>query len=351
MSAPLSSFSPGSQPNTRTPQSTIRRRRPNLQPLFVPSPITSLLAVLPIYILMVSGAVLRKTGVLKRGHDVGVMHVVFSVMLPCYILDRTLGAEVLRDASTLLTGAGLGFCLIIAGISLGYLAGKLIGLEPGQGRRTFALASGCQNFGFAAVPVVEILWGGSAVALLFVHNLGVEVAIWSVGVMLVSGGTGIPWKRLINGPIIAVAIGLILVALRVDDKITGPVREAISMIGIGAFPLAIMMTGATIMDLAITEKPSWKIIIAGCIVRLGLAPAVIILCARFIPMAVEMKQILVVQAAMPAALAPILLARLYGGRPAVAVQVVVATTVISLFTLPYIITYGIRLLDLTPLAP
>ena len=313
----------------------------------MPSPITSLLAVLPIYILMVSGAVLRKTGVLKREHDVGVMHVVFSVMLPCYILDRTLGAEVLRDASTLLTGAGLG----IAGISLGYLAGKLIGLEPGQGRRTFALASGCQNFGFAAVPVVEILWGGSAVALLFVHNLGVEVAIWSVGVMLVSGGTGIPWKRLINGPIIAVAIGLILVALRVDDKITGPVREAISMIGIGAFPLAIMMTGATIMDLAVTEKPSWKIIIAGCIVRLGLAPAVIILCARFIPMAVEMKQILVVQAAMPAALAPILLARLYGGRPAVAVQVVVATTVISLFTLPYIITYGIRLLDLTPLAP
>jgi len=66
---------------------------------------------------------------------------------------------------------------------------------------------------------------------------------------------------------------------------------------------------------------------------------------------VEMKQILVVQAAMPAALAPILLARLYGGRPAVAVQVVVATTVVSLFTLPYIITYGIRLLDLTPLAP
>ena len=42
------------------------------------------------------------------------------------------------------------------------------------------------SVGFTAVPVVEILWGGSAVALLFVHNLGVEVAIWSVGVMLMS---------------------------------------------------------------------------------------------------------------------------------------------------------------------
>jgi predicted permease len=169
--------------------------------------------------------------------------------------------------------------------------------------------------------------------------------------MLVSGGNGIPWKRLINGPIIAVAIGLALVALRLDDKVTGPVREAISMIGVGAFPLAIMMTGATIMDLAVAEKPSWKIVVASCVVRLALAPAVIILCAKYIPMAVELKQILVVQAAMPAALGPILIARMYDGRPAVAVQVVVATTVVSLFTLPYIITYGIRFLELTPLSP
>jgi hypothetical protein len=34
-----------------------------------------------------------------------------------------------------------------------------------------------------------------------------------------------------------------------------------------------------------------------------------------------------------------------------AVQIVVATTVVSLFTLPYIITYGIRFLELTPLSP
>jgi predicted permease len=112
-----------------------------------------------------------------------------------------------------------------------------------------------------------------------------------------------------------------------------------------------MMTGATIMDLAVAEKPSWKIVTASCIVRLALAPAVIILCAKYIPMAVELKQILVVQAAMPAALGPILIARMYDGRPAVAVQIVVATTVVSLFTLPYIITFGIRFLELTSLSP
>ncbi|QTN31756.1 AEC family transporter [Akkermansiaceae bacterium] len=315
------------------------------------SPTTVILSVLPVYLLMAGGAALRKLGVLKQEHDAGVMHVIFSVLLPCFILDKMLGAEVLRDIQVLATGTGLGFSLIILGIGIGYLAGKAIGLTPGHGIRTFALATGCQNYGFTAVPVVEILWGTSAVALLFVHNIGVEMAIWSVGVMLMSGETGVPWKRLANGPIIAVGIGLVLVILHVDHLVTGPPRTAVSMLGTGAFPLAIMMTGATIMDLAGNEKPSWRIITAACVVRLAIMPAVIILCAKFIPMAAELRQILLVQAAMPAALVPILLARIYGGRPAVAVQVVIATTVVSVFTLPYIITFGIRYLDLTPISP
>lgn len=315
------------------------------------TPTTIVLSILPIYILLIGGAVLRKIGVLRKEHDEGVMHVIFSVMLPCFILDRMMGAEVLRTFQTLATGMGLGFFLIVAGIAIGYMVGKAIGLAPGNGIRTFALSSGCQNYGFTAIPVVEVLWGGSAVAVLFVHNIGVEAAIWSVGVMVLSGERGIRWRRLVNGPIIAVAIGLTLVALRLDDNITGPPRTAISMIGIGAFPLAIMMTGASIMDLVGSEKPSWKIISASVLVRIILAPALIIACAKFIPMAVELRQVLLVQASMPAAMSPILLAKLYGGRPAVAVQIVVATTVVSIFTLPYIITFGIRYLNLTPLTP
>jgi predicted permease len=111
------------------------------------------------------------------------------------------------------------------------------------------------------------------------------------------------------------------------------------------------MTGASMLDLVGTEKPSWKIIFGSILVRMFLAPIVFILCAKFIPMSAELKQVLLVQAAMPAAMVPILLAKIYGGRPAVAVQVIIATTIVSIFSLPYIITYGMRFLDLTPIKP
>ena len=294
---------------------------------------------------------LRRVGIIRKKFDVPIMRFIFWVMAPCFILDRMLGAEILRNYSTLATGIGLGFFLIIAGIGIGYLIGKSIGLTHGHGIRTFALASGCQNYGYTAVPVVEILWGTSAVAVLFVHNIGVEIAIWSFGVMLLSGGRKMNWKSMINGPIIAVGIGLLLVLLHVDDKVTGPPRTVISMIGIGAFPIALVMTGAAMMDLVGTEKPSWKIIFGSVVVRMLLVPLVIIACAKWIPMSIELRQVLVVQAAMPAAMVPILLAKIYGGRPVIAVQIVIATTMVSILTLPYIITYGMRFLDLTPIKP
>lgn len=315
------------------------------------TPITILLSVLPVYALIIGGAVLRRVGILKPDYDAWILRIIFWVMAPCFILDRMLGAEILRNYYTLGIGIGLGFGLIIAGILVGYLVGKAIGLEHGNGMRTFALAAGCQNYGYTAVPVVQILWSGSALAVLFVHNIGVEIAIWSFGVMLLSGDRTIKWKRMINGPILAVVIGLILVMLRVDDKVTGPFRSVISMAGIGAFPIALVMTGAAMMDLVGTEKPSWKIILGSILVRMLLVPIIIIASAKFIPMPVELKQVLVVQAAMPAAMVPILLAKIYGGRPAVAVQIVIATTVVSLFSLPFIITYGMRFLDLTPIKP
>jgi len=315
----------------------------------VVSPLDVVASVLPVYLLILAGALLRRAGIVRQEHDEGVMQVVYTVMLPCFMLDKILGSAVLKSGTVVLSSIGLGFGLILVGIAIGFGVGRLIGLERGTGMRTFALTAGSQNYGFTAAPVVQILWSTGALAILFVHNIGVDLALWSIGVMLMSGNRGIPWRKLLNGPVLSVAGGLLLVALGWDVHCVGPARTALSMIGIGAFPLAVLITGCTIMDLVAAEKPSWKIIAGSALVRLVLAPLAILCVAKFLPMATELRQVLVVQAAMPAAMTPIMLARLYGGRPAIAVQIVVFTTALSLFSLPWIITLGCRWIGLQPL--
>ena len=315
------------------------------------SPFAVVALVLPVYLLIVAGAVLRRVGIIRKEHDAGVMRVVFSVMMPCFILDRILGSTVLKSGSVVIYSILIGFGIILAGILIGVVVARLMGLERGSGLRTFALSAGCQNYGFTAAPVIESLWGGSALALMFVHNIGVEAALWSVGIMMMSGERKIKWHQLFNGPIVAVTLGLLLVFLGWDDQMIGPARKAVSMIGVGAFPIAILITGCSMIDLVGSEKPTLKIVLGAAMVRLVLAPLAILTAAKYLPISTELRQVLVVQAAMPAGMISIMLARIYGGRPAIAVQIVIGTTALSLITLPWIITWGCHWIGLKPLLP
>jgi len=98
--------------------------------------------------------------------------------------------------------------------------------------------------------------------------------------------------------------------------------------------------GTALTDLVGKVKFDWKIGIGGILVRLALIPILFLLAAKFLPLALELKQVLVVQAALPSAMFPIVLSKHYGGRTDVAAQVVVATAIASMLTMPLMITFG-----------
>lgn len=316
-----------------------------------------LAAVLPVYLLILAGAALRKIGILKKEQDEPVFHLVFSVLYPCLILDKILGSESVRHLSSVGWGIGVGYGLTVLSFGGAWLAAKLLRFQKGTGERTFTLTAGVQNFGYTAIPVVSQIWPAGAVAMLFVHNLGVELAIWSVGVMILSGEKKVQWKRLLNGPVVSVLLGLILVGSGADHFLTplppeslpqpeglmwfgGIIRKTMSWLGVGTFPVAILITGALMWDMVGAEKPSFRVVAGGCVVRLAVLPLFLLAAAKYLPAPMALKQVLIVQAAMPSAMTPIMLAKVYGGRPGVAVQIVIATTVLSLLTLPFVIVWG-----------
>jgi len=66
-----------------------------------------------------------------------------------------------------------------------------------------------------------------------------------------------------------------------------------------------------------------------------------------LPCSDELKRVIVVQAAMPAAVLPIIIAQYYGGQPLTAVQVVLSTTAAGLVTCPLWIRAGLAWLHLS----
>jgi len=115
------------------------------------------------------------------------------------------------------------------------------------------------------------------------------------------------------------------------------------VVGQSMIPLGLIMTGVSIQP----HVGEWgklvapRVLLGAAAVRLLVLPLVFFAVARFGPFSPELKRILVIQAAMPSAVIPIIVARVYGGQPLVAVQIVLGTTAVGLFTIPFWIQTGL----------
>ena len=270
------------------------------------------------------------------------MVLAIHVFCPCLILDKMLAAEVLRDPMVLFSSAGMGFGLIVLGALLAYLIAPLVGLKLGGGRRTFAVSAGLQNYGFIAIPLVAYLYpdNDDVMAVLFTHNLGVELAMWTVLLMLLSGVLSPSWRVFLKGPIVAVLVGILVMQTGTEQYVPGTVIGLFSILGVCAIPLSLLLVGTALHDLMGKMKFDWRVGSGAVLARLALIPIVILMCAKYLPLGTELKQVLIIQAALPSGMFPIVLSRHYGGRTDVAITAVMATTIASLLTMPLVIAFG-----------
>jgi predicted permease len=121
------------------------------------------------------------------------------------------------------------------------------------------------------------------------------------------------------------------------------VTKTIHVLGACAIPLGLIMTGVNLAQYLHQPRALFepRVSIAAMAFRLGVLPLCVIVLAKFLPCSVELKRVLVVQAAMPAGVMPIIIARHYGGQPLTAVQIVLGTTVLALLTIPLWLKAGL----------
>lgn len=302
-----------------------------------------LAVTLPVYLMMGTGALLRKTGVLPAEADKGLMKLSVAVLTPALIIERVAGNPAVMQPLPVLMAAGLGFVLVVLGISLSYAVAPLIGLRVHEGRRTFGVSCGLQNYGFVAIPIVTALFPDQGtLGVLFTFTLGIELACWTACVGMLTGFDKAPLKLALNPPVITILSSLLLNFTGLHGYIPQVAHNTLGMLGGCAVPLAVLLIGASIADIWGQERMNWKIAVLSPVLRLGVIPLAFLAAAVFLPLTNELKRILIVQAAMPSAVFNIVIARLYGGHPATAVQCVLATTLVSCVTTPFVIAWALK---------
>jgi len=298
-------------------------------------------AVLPTYLLVGTGVWLRKAEWLTHEADESLLRVVVNVLTPCLILDNVLGNEALRRPGNVALPPLMGFLGVCVGLAVARWASRWTGAGSASARRTFVATTGFQNYGYAPLPLITLLFPRETTGVLFLHNLGVDVALWTLGLVAFGHAGWREWRRLLNPPLVAVVGGVVLNLCGV--RLPSFVGSAIHMLGVCCFPLGLVLIGATLSETTpeLRAGGGKRLMLAACAVRCGVAPVLMLGLARWVPSSVELKRVLVVEAAMPAAVFPIVMARHYGGDVVTAVRVVVATSVAGFLTIPLWVRLGL----------
>jgi malate permease and related proteins len=305
--------------------------------------------VAPIFVLLVAGFAARKARLLNPEADESLLRLVVNVLYPCVIIDAVLGNPALSSAENILVPPVLGFGAAVLGLALGLLCAPLFGLRDRKRARTFAFTVGLFNYGYIPVPLVQALFSRETMGVLFTFNLGVEIAFWTAGILVLTGGsTRMGISKMLNGPVIAVLISVIANLFRAHTWLPVFLLQAVHMLGWSAVPLALVLTGATVADFlkGNVMRDGFAVIAGSVCLRLAVLPSLFLAAALLFSMSSELKRVLVVQAAMPAAMLPVVLARHYGGDTAVALQVVLTTTLLGLLSIPFWLHFGMQLLGL-----
>ncbi len=313
--------------------------------------LNSFLSTIPVYIFFAIGYWLRRRGGIEPRDDNVIMQLAMDIGYPCLIFYNIMTYMVV-EANPAITSIGFslqaiacGFLELMLGVIAAWLVARSMRLRIGTGLRTFTLTAGVQNYAFFVIPIIQMLFsapGDPTMGVLFIHNMGCELFVWSLGVILMCGGArNLRLATLLRGPLLAVCVSLLIAWSGFGEYVAlPPIMKAAEMIGAVTTPICLILFGCSMFDLKKGFRWQPRLLSAGLIARLLIAPALILLLAWALPVDPLIKRIMVIQSAIPSAVIPIILAKRFGGKPELGTQVLLSTTVCSFLTLPLWLALG-----------
>lgn len=303
-------------------------------------------SVLGVFLVMGVGAACRHVGWLTAEADRTLANLTANVMLPAYFINKFSQNDAIGSISTAWQPPLFGFVSTAIGFAIALLfartVGRWFGLVTDASQRAFALCAGICNYGYIPYPLAEEFYR-SAVIDLILHNVGVDVALWSIGIGIISGSGGDGWKRpLKSAPLWAVVFSIAIGAMGLTQYIPSPVLSAVGGLGACAIPLGLLLSGAIIVDFL--RDKSWlaerRVIGAAIFIRQLVLPLLLLGIGGWIVGSPDLRTVVMLQAAMPAAVFPIVLTKLYNRDTETALRVVLWTSIAGIVLIPIWMAVG-----------
>ncbi|MBQ9707862.1 MAG: AEC family transporter, partial [Firmicutes bacterium] len=207
--------------------------------------VDALMQIVKLFIMIASGFILSKAGMLSSVMDKGISVIVVNLTWPCLIvvsLQREFSLDICKNM-------GLVAVMIAISIAIAYVSALVIRRVIKTDSKSMYLITFMMMFantGFMGIPVCTSLFGTEGTFYAAIADAMSDAFIFTVGILILfkSKDASAKWqlKNLIEPATISIALGLILFVcqIRLPEILTSPmttIGEAtipLSMIGIGS---------------------------------------------------------------------------------------------------------------------
>lgn len=270
--------------------------------------------------------------------------VIFNISLPLMLFTNFLRLE-----STPRLLANSGIVLAVSGITVffmllvGWLTTRVVKMN-GREAAVFKAHSMFGNIIFLGFPLITALYGEEGLLYASMFQLVSNIIMWTVGVVVLSHGTGKSWQkslsRIINPNTIATLIGLLffLFSFKLPDIIVTP----FAALGSANTWLSMLYIGAMMYLSNVRGLIGRKLIYILSFNRLILVPFLLVsMFALFASVTGFLPErlvtaVIILEASMPCMATVVIMSKELGADDQLAVANVFVSTLVSLITLPLV---------------
>lgn len=290
-------------------------------------------------LLIGAGIVCQKTKLINNEVNRGISNIALKVATPALLVSsfqKELSAERLQRLGY---AALLGIIAIVFAAVLGYLCipkGKNRP-EDDNGRLSIERFSAIySNCAFMGIPLINGLYGDEGVFYLTAFYALFNVAVWTHGVIMMKGETGIRQvvRSLASPALIGIAVGAALFFLQI--RLPDTIKQTLDYAGSMTTPLGMLVAGVTIAQTNLLGALKKIKVYYVSALRLIIIPVLTIALFLLFPYDETVMGVTVAAAACPAATICTMFAISYNKDSLYAGEIFAVSTVLSACTLPLI---------------
>ena len=292
--------------------------------------------VIVLCLVMVIGFYGRKKEIIKGEMLKGLTEILMNITLPCLLLssfNTSYTKELLQNIIKVFFYS-LGIHIFMAGIS------NILLIKAKEERKNILkFVTIFSNFGYMGYPIMEGIFGKIGVFYASIFGIPFNIMVLTLGVVLFNkeSKNEINLKKVILQPgIIFVIIGLVAFLLKIPYP--KPIYKTLDMVGSMTSPLSMIIVGANFSGISLKSLLKDKDLYFISVIRLLIAPLIIFMVLSMLKVDSYLLKICVILTAMPAAAITSVFAEMYDGDKGFAAQCVFITTVLSIITIPIVIT-------------